>query len=329
MKKSIGLDIGKKEIEASVFDGEAYRNKTYKNTKDGLNRMVRDFRKEGESVIIIEATGTYYLRCTYKLNKEGFDVRVVNPLIIKRYSELKLRRVKTDKADARIIASFGYREETRRFKPDSTDKMRLKVLSSEIKQINSDISRNKSRIEALEQYPEEMTESIERLRERNKMLKKDLKKVQKEIDKIIKDNKKYKEVRKRLKTIKGVGPRLSSAIIAYMGAYESFDSAKQVASYIGVTPTLKQSGDSVYKKGGISKMGNKYIRSLLIMCAKSAILYNPQCKALDERLRLKGKIYTERLAAVGHKLLRQTYGVIKSGENYKKDYLNEEVLLHT
>ena len=329
MKKSIGLDIGKKEIEASIFDGREYRNKSYKNTNNGLNRMVKDFKKEGECVIIIEATGTYHLKCAYKLYEEGFDVRVVNPLIIKRYSELNLRRTKTDKVDARIIASFGYREESREFKPDGMDRMRLKVLVREIEQIKRDISRNQSRIEALKQYPEKMTESIKRLKERNRIMKRDLKQVQKEIDEIIKRDKKYTEVNKRLRTIPGVGPRLSSTIIAHMGAYEEFESAKQVASYIGITPTLKQSGESVNKKGSISKMGNRYIRSLLMMSAKSAIIHNPQCKALNERLILKGKTYFERLIAAGHKLLRQTYGVIKSGKNYKKDYFNEEILLHT
>lgn len=327
MKKSIGLDIGKGEIAVSIFDGENYRNNTYKNTKGGLKRMVKDFKKEEDCIITMEVTGTYHLRCAYKLYEEGFDVRVENPLVVKRYSELSLRRVKTDKVDARIIATFGYKEDPRVFKPSSKDRMKLKVLVKEIDQVQRDINRNQSRIEALKQYPEKMTESIKRFKNKNKRMKEDVNQIQKEINEIIKCNEKYREINKSLKTIVGVGDRLSGAIIAYMGAYEEFESAKQVASFVGITPTLKQSGKSLYRQGSISKMGNKYLRSLLMMCAKSAVRHNPQCKALNDRLESRGKIYHERLISAGHKLLRQTYGVIKNGKNYDRNYIKDKMIL--
>ncbi len=327
MKKSIGLDIGKEEIEVSIFDGEKHRSGRYKNTKAGLNRMVKDFREEGECTITMEVTGTYHLKCAYKLYEKGFDVRVENPLVIKRYSELKLRRIKTDKVDAGTIASFGYKEEPRVFKPLGKERMKLKVLVKEIEQIQRDINRNVGRIEALKQYPEKMTESIKRFRNRNKRMKEDIKRIQKEIDEIIKCNEQYREIARSLKTIIGVGERLSGAIIAHMGAYEGFESAKQVASFVGITPTLRQSGRSLHREGGISKMGNKYLRSLLMMCAKSAVQYNPQCKALSDRLKTKGKTYHEILISAGHKLLRQTYGVVKSGQDYDRNYINNKMIL--
>jgi hypothetical protein len=74
-------------------------------------------------------------------------------------------------------------------------------------------------------------------------------------------------------------------------------------------------------------MGNKYLRSLLMMCAKSAVQYNPQCRALNERLESRGKIYHERLISAGHKLLRQTYGVIKNGKNYDRNYIKDKMIL--
>lgn len=321
MKKSIGLDIGKKEIEASIFDGKKYRNHTYKNTKSGLNRMVKDFNKEEKGVVIMEATGTYHLKCAYRLYENGFDVKVENPLVIKRFGQLQLRRSKTDKADARLIALFGYREDSRVFKPIDADKMKMRVLVKEIDQIHKDINRNISRIDALKQYPEKMTETIKRYEKKNRIMKKEIKKIQEQINEIINKDKQYKETQKRMKTIKGVGDRLSSAIIAYMGSYEDFETARQVASYVGITPTISQSGTSVNSRGGISKMGNKYIRCLLRNCGLTAIRHNKQCITLKERLELKGKKHNEILIAAGHKLIRQTYGVVKNKKDYDPNYV--------
>lgn len=228
MKKSIGLDIGKKEIEASIFDGKKYRSYTYKNTKSGLNRMVKDFSKEEECIVIMEATGTYHLKCAYKLYENGFDVRVENPLVIKRFGQLHLRRSKTDRADARLIAMFGYKEDSRIFKPIDVDRMKMRVLVKEIDQIHKDINRNVSRIDALKQYPEKMTETIKRYEKKNRIMKAEIKKIQEHINDMIDKDEQYKVTRKRMKTIKGVGDRLSSAIIAYMGSYEEFETAKQV-----------------------------------------------------------------------------------------------------
>ncbi len=166
-----------------------------------------------------------------------------------------------------------------------------------------------------------MQKSIRRFRAKNKRMKKEIDEIQREINAIIESNEEDKKTRDRVKTIKGVGDRLVGAIIGIMDSYKGFESAKEAASYVGITPTLKQSGESVKKRGNISKMGNKYIRSLLVMCARSAMKYNPQCKVLNDRLGSKGKKYCERSVAVEHKLLRQTYGVIKNGQNYDVNYV--------
>lgn len=51
----------------------------------------------------MEASGPYYLQLTSYLYFEGFEVVVENPLAIKRYSQMELRRVKTDKKYVQTI----------------------------------------------------------------------------------------------------------------------------------------------------------------------------------------------------------------------------------
>jgi transposase len=55
----------------------------------------------------MEATGYYHYRFAQFLNKKGIVVSVVNPLSIKRFIQMKLAKVKTDKSDAKAICDYG------------------------------------------------------------------------------------------------------------------------------------------------------------------------------------------------------------------------------
>lgn len=54
----------------------------------------------------MEATGYYQYRLAQFLNANGFLVSVVNPLSVKRFIQMKLTKVKTDKSDARSICEY-------------------------------------------------------------------------------------------------------------------------------------------------------------------------------------------------------------------------------
>ncbi|GAA4244793.1 hypothetical protein GCM10022292_24840 [Winogradskyella damuponensis] len=60
-------------------------------------------------------------------------------------------------------------------------------------------------------------------------------------------------------------------------------------SYVGITPTIRESGSSVRGRSRISKVGNKKLRDLVFLVAFSAYKYNRGCKALYDRIVAKGK----------------------------------------
>jgi transposase len=57
--------------------------------------------------IVMEASGPYYMQLATFLNTANYNVCVLNPLIIRRYSQTRLYRAKTDKKDAKTIAEYG------------------------------------------------------------------------------------------------------------------------------------------------------------------------------------------------------------------------------
>jgi len=78
----------------------------------------------------MEATGPYYIKLANFLYSKGFKVSVVNPLVIRRYSQMLLKRTKTDKADAQLIAIYGKDQSPDFWKPNSENIQRIRQINS-------------------------------------------------------------------------------------------------------------------------------------------------------------------------------------------------------
>ena len=86
---------------------------------------------DGETKVIMEHTGRYYEPVVQVIHEQGLFVSAVNPLLIREYGGNSLRRVKTDKADARKIARYGLDNwaELREHTPMDTIRYELKTLN--------------------------------------------------------------------------------------------------------------------------------------------------------------------------------------------------------
>jgi transposase len=80
----------------------------------------------------------------------------------------------------------------------------------------------------------------------------------------------------RLLTVPGVGPLTASALVATVGAAREFASGRELSAYLGLTPRQHSSGGKTLMLG-ISKRGNRYLRTLLIHGAR-ALLHGPRFK---------------------------------------------------
>jgi len=151
-----------------------------------------------------------------------------------------------------------------------------------------------------------------------KSLKKELKLLE---DKLLKNVKsEFKESLSLLTTIPGIGEKTASMLLVFTDGFNRFESSKELCSYAGITPVIRQSGSSVKGRPRMSKMGNPKLRNLLFMCSFNACKYNRACKALYERIVAKGKSKKLALIAVCNKLLKQAFSIVKNGIPYDNNY---------
>jgi transposase len=100
--ETFGIDISK-----DVFDcyGSKQGYLQFKNDEFSFKNFAKILSKN--SLVVMEATGYYHYRFGQFLYKKGFVVSVVNPLSTKRFIQVKLAKVKTDKSDAKAICDYG------------------------------------------------------------------------------------------------------------------------------------------------------------------------------------------------------------------------------
>jgi len=152
-------------------------------------------------------------------------------------------------------------------------------------------------------------------------LEKTIKSLKKEVQK----NCNFDEI-KILQSFKGMGIDSATPLFVIIEDINRFPSSKNLASFLGVHPTFKESGD---KKSGyhMSKRGSAYARQILYMVALSAIRCNPHIKKVYNKHLSKGMSKKAAIGAIMHKITRIVYGMLKHMENYnpKIDLKNSEL----
>ena len=122
-----------------------------------------------------------------------------------------------------------------------------------------------------------------------------------------------------LRTIPGVGPITASAIVATVGSGRQFNNGREFAAWLGLTPLNKSSGGKE-RLGHISKMGDQYIRRLLVLGMISRIR---SIRAKPEKFDpwftdiLSRKPSRVAAVAMANKTARMIWAVLTRNEPYK------------
>ena len=141
-------------------------------------------------------------------------------------------------------------------------------------------------------------------------LTKQIDKVDKKLNAIINDNEVLKNLFTLITSVKGVGAQTAMHLIAYTEAFTKFITWRKFASYCGVAPFPNISGTSIRGKTKVSNLANKKIKSLLDLCAKNAIQYNPEMSIFYKRRVEIGKNKMSTINIIRNKLLSRIFAVV-------------------
>lgn len=300
----LGIDVGKVDLYCHIISASDLTSSRFDNTASGIKKLLTWIKTNSNTDSLsacLEQTGHYGKAVATALHQLNIlSLHLVNPRQVKAYGNQKLRRNKSDTADAKLIAQFLKSEQSNliNWEPQPLDNEKVTELSRYAESMTRDNARLKTKCEATTKPL-----ILRSLKRRIKAQEKEIEAIRKQINKII----------------QGIGEVCSHIVIAELPDISLFSNARQLAAWAGLTPQHHQSGTSGRTTTPITKIGSAHLRSGLFMPAMNARVFNPLLKTFADRLKENGKKPKQIIIAVMRKLLHQIYGILKSGEPYNPE----------
>lgn len=317
----VGIDISKKTID--VFIHTLQLSGVFENTQKGFVSMYTWYRAncnlpEEEVLFAFEHTGLYSEELSDFLSKKEVLFIVVSGLEIKR--SLGMARGKSDSKDAVAIAKYAFRrrEELEPSKlPSKNIRLLRKLLSLRERMVRQRAGYKASVKEQKSILKHKEDKVLIQIQQKIiSELDKHILNLEKELDLIIASDHNLDKIYGLVTSIKGVGKQTALFLIAYTDGFTKFRKARKFASYCGTAPFPNQSGTSKRGRTKVSHLANKKIKSLLDMCAKSAIQSSGEMKAYYEKRVEMGKNKMSTINIIRNKLLARIFAVVNRGTPY-------------
>ena len=118
-------------------------------------------------------------------------------------------------------------------------------------------------------------------------------------------------------TIPGVGPIIGAVILSEVGDISRFSSADKLAAYIGVDPSVNQSGEFQAAHAHMSKRGSPYLRRCIWMASQVAAQRNPMFRAYYEKKAAEGLKYMTIIGHVTRKMTAVVFAILRDHKVYE------------
>jgi transposase len=315
----VGIDVSKNTLDAALLKEGKPRHKVFANSAAGHGQLLAWLNDNSAATVhvCLEATGTWADAIALALHEAGHQVSVVNPALIRAFGQSQLKRTKTDKADAQLIARFCQMHQPPAWSPPAPEMRELQALVRRLESLEEMRLMEENRLTSgvtcavvqasLEEHIGYLQEQIEKTR--------------RQITDHIDQNPDLKQQAELLDSIPGIGAATAALLLAELGDISHFDNARQVAAFAGLVPRIRESGSSVRSKPRLSKVGSSRLRKAMYFPAVTALRFNPLIKAMGLRLSAAGKNKMLILGAAMRKLLHIAYGVLKSRQPFDPDFV--------
>lgn len=316
-----GIDVSHDKLDCAVVDEQGQRVKrarTFANDTAGVSELIgwaRTVSPELPRSLVLEATAACHELAATRLHCAGLVVSVVNPAQARSLAKGLGMLSKTDTIDALLLAQYARLARPRPWRPVAVPLQKFNAMLMRLDCLEADVRREQNRREqAIVRATSECV--IESIDSCIGFLQSQCKALRRAIDEHIQANAALRDDVARLRTIPAVGEKTANRMAAILTSYH-FESAKEVAAFLGLVPVQRESDTSVRGRSRLSKAGNPRVRASLYMAAVVAKRINPDIKALYDRLCAQGKTKMSALGACMRKLVHLCYGVMKSGRDYE------------
>jgi transposase len=318
----VGVDIAAKSFTATwAADATtAPKASTFAQTEEGYTAFQQRLQATGvapsDTLVVMEATGSYWVALAVALYQAHYAVSVLNPGQVALYARSLPRRSKTDILDAHVLIRFAAERRPAPWSPPEQVYHELRqrlIVRDGLLQMRMQ-ARNQRH--AVQQWPVRIASALETLDAVIAELDERVRTLDREIGEVLRDGEWAASARVLLST-PGLGLVTTAWLLVGTLNFTLAQSPEQLSAYAGLVPLERQSGSSVRGRAQIGHGGNGRLRTALYMATLNAARSNPSIREFYQRLRAAGKPMKVARCAAARKLLHLAWALVKKNEPYQ------------
>ena len=317
---SLGIDMAKRAFDAALwFDDRRCAQARFENTPAGF-RQLRSWLHQhfaGKVRAAVESTSVYGDALLQFLFEKCHEVFLLNPEQVAHYARARGQRNKTDPADARTIAAFIAQHPATPWRPPSPEQKTLRELTRARCQLITASRRLGNQLSTTGPVGSAHLKTVLH------QIKAQLKIIDRQIAEHLGQHPGLGQQVQRLMSLKGVGLVTAAVLIAEFPPIGPTTDPRTIASWAGLTPHRRQSGNKEWRTT-LSRKGNAFVRQALYMPALVAKRHNPLLRAFAQRLADHGKSTPAILGAISHKMLRILVGLLRSNTDFDPNWSSQK-----
>ena len=314
----IGIDISKLKLDVNIFNSQnnSHQHLVIENNPKEIKNLIKTLKSNkldlSQTLFCCENTGIYTNLISSFLTELNLDLWVVPAIEIKKSKGIS--RGKSDKSDAKDIALYSFRnlDKLNLFALNHIDIQKLKLLHTEREKILKSILALNTTKENEHYTPKSIYKEVEKINKKAvDSLKKILVDIEKRIHNIIKNNEELCKKSELIQSIPGIGQQTAVYLLIATKGFSAFDNGRKFACYSGIAPFEYSSGSSIRGRTKVNHFADKKMKSLLQMCALTAVKYDPQIKEYYHKKKTEGKNSMLILNNIRCKFINRVFAVIK------------------
>jgi len=320
----VGCDVHQETLRLRIAeDSTSSERRRVKNTPEGRTKMIEELKGRAEaaggaSIWVVYEAGAFGFGLHDDLTEAGLTCRVLAPSLIPRSS--KHKKNKNDDRDAErllgVLRSHLLAGEDLPdiWTPDAQTRGDRQLVRLRL-EVGDKLTRCKSQVQSLLKFNDlrrpsgagkawtkgyrkwlrwlvedeasglggSVRKTLEALLRQVEFFEEQKKELEREVCELAETGR-YEEPVRELVKFKGVGTLTAMVFLTEMGDLSRFSNRRQVASYLGLTPTSNESGDNSNRKGHITRQGPGRVRKVLCQATWAALGHDPKVRADFDRM---------------------------------------------
>lgn len=326
----VGIDIAKASASVAWMSTERTLSRvmTIEQTLQGFRTLQQRLLSTGYAaqsiLVVMEATGSYWMNLALSLTQADFRVSVINPDQAHHFAKALLKRAKTDAIDAQTLAQLAALLQPAVWNPPPAMFAELYQRLIERESLLGMRQQVRNQLHALTHCPTVIASVRTRMEQLIESLTKQISEVETELDAALALDPDWAASAIRLQTIPGIGPFTAAWLVVTTLNFTVCEKVEELTAYAGLAPHPYQSGTSVHGRANIGHTGNAALRTAVYLATLSAAQYNPVIKRFYDRLRAAGKPMKVARCAAARKLLHLAWACIKNKEDFDPQYVSKQ-----